>query len=392
MFKSFHLSLGLLLIPVLTMAQINNISYRLSFNPVTNLYDCYLHVNQGSAKKINERVQLNAQLTLVVPEGSEVEVAQSFMPLQNNQSYNGKTPMNWSKANVVRKPAADPFHDYVSIVPQLSPASFYNDLHAGDQIRLFSIRVSHVANCGDDVQLFDNQLGLASTDVGMLGGDFRNGFTVGGIRQKYAKNEISVTPSLDVVKQILTKQGKEIYLEAVAEENQAYGPYTYEWQTPFGMTVTGKSFKIQKPSSMEYGTYQLIVTDTRGCKQMKSIEIKTDAATPVIELANGEKAQDNGFFSARPKQENIKPENVTIYPNPASSEFFINLNAEIGTKVDLILTDMSGRNVLKNIYSSVVYETNLNVHVPTDDLQSGAYNVIARINGKESMHKVFVVK
>lgn len=393
MVKSFHLALWLFVLPVLSIAQISNVSYRLSFNPVTNLYDVYLHVNEGNAKKVKERVQLNAQLTLLVPAGSEVEVAQSYMPLQDNQSYNGTKPMNWSKANAVKKPASDPFHDYVSIVPQLSPASFYNDLHAGDQVKLFSLRISHVANCGDDVRLYNNAQDPASTEVGMAGGDFSNGFTLGGVRQKYTQNEATVTPAIDVIEQILVNTKKGIHIEAVSTEDGKFGPYTYEWRTPFNMPINGKTFRIENPSMSEYGEYQLIVTDARGCKQMKTVEVKTDAANPVHELANGEK--NNGqpqFMENKENGQNVAASQVTIYPNPASSEFFINLETEIGTKIDLLLTDASGRNIVKNIVSTVAYETNLNVHVPADDLQPGAYMVLARMNGKESAHKVIIVK
>lgn len=393
MVKSFHLALWLFILPVLSVAQITNVSYRLSFNPVTNLYDVYLHVNEGSAKKVKERVQLNAQLTLLVPAGSEVEVTQSYMPLQDNQSYEGTKPMNWGKANVVKKPASDPFHDYVSIVPQLSPASFYNDLHAGDQVKLFSLRISHVANCGDDVRLYNNAQDPASTEVGMAGGDFSNGFTLGGVRQKYTRNEAMVTPAIEIVEKIIMQTKKEINLQVVTVENPSFGPYAYEWHSPSGNVIQGKSLFIQKPSFADYGMYQLFVTDARGCKQMKTVEVKTNAATPNHELANGEKNTGQPQFMENKENGYIAANNlVTIYPNPASSEFFINLETEIGTKIDLLLTDASGRNIVKNIVSTVAYETNLNVHVPADDLQPGAYMVLARMNGKESAHKVIIVK
>ena len=393
MVKSFHLALWLLFLPVFISAQISDVSYRLSFNPVTNLYDVYLHVNEGSAKQVKERVQLNAQLTLLVPAGSEVEVARSYMPLQDNQFYTGTKPMNWGKANVVKKPASDPFHDYVSIVPQLSPASFYNDLHAGDQVKLFSLRISHVANCGDDVRLYNNAQDPSSIEVGMAGGDFSNGFTMGGVRQKYTQNEATVTPAIDVIKDISSNTKNEIRLEAISVENAAFGPYTYEWHMPDGQAKSGKSLQIQKPSISDYGAYKLVVTDARGCKQVKTVEVKTDASQPVHELANGEKNIGQLQFMENKENGQVTTSNlVTIYPNPASSEFFINLETAIGTKIDLLLTDASGRNIVKNIVSTVAYETNLNVHVPADDLQPGAYMVLARMNGKESVHKVIIVK
>lgn len=393
MFKFLSLAVWLFILPVFSLAQINNVSYRLSFNPATNLYDVYLHVNEGSAKKVKERVQLNAQLTLLVPEGSDVEVAQNHMPLQDNQSYNGTKPMPWNKANVVKSPASDPSHDYISIVPQLSPVSFYNDLKAGDQVKLFSLRISHVANCGNDVRLYNNTADPVSTDPGMAGGDFSNGFTLGSTKQKYSTNEAMVTPAIDIVNDIVVRSKKGIFMEAMATEANQFGPYTYEWRTPSDRLISGKSFRIENPSMNEYGSYQLIVTDARGCMQMKTVDVKTDASTPVRELAFGDKNQLNPLFIENKEKSQVATNSkVTIYPNPASSEFFINLETEVGTKIELLLSDASGRNIVKNIVSTQAYETNLNVHVPADNLQPGSYVVLARINGVETSHKVIIVR
>lgn len=392
-FKSILLVPVILFLPVFITAQITSTSYGLSFNPVTNQYDVYLHINEGNARKVKDRVQLNAQLTLLVPVGSEVEIAQSYMPLQLNQLYNGTNPMQWNKANVIKKPASDPFHDYISIVPQLSPVSFYNDLKAGDQVKLFSLQISHVANCGSDVRLYNNDEDLISTDIGMAGGDFSNGFTMGNTSQKYTSNEVMVTPAIDIVKDIVVRSKKGIFLEAIATEENKFGPYTYEWRTPLNMTINGKSVKIENPSTNEYGSYQMIVTDARGCMQIKTVDVKSDAAIATHEMVFGEKNKLNPP-SMENKETGQFPINngLTIYPNPAFSEFFINLQTEIGTKIDIQLTDASGRNILKNIVSTKAYETSMNVHVPTDDLQPGVYTVLAKINGNNIDHKVIIVK
>lgn len=389
MVKFFYTALCLLLLPVFSSAQVQNVSYRLSFDPITNLYDCYLHVNSGTAKKLTERVQLNAQLTFLVPTGSQVDIAQSYMPLQDNQNYTGTKPMNWTKANVVAKPASDPFYDYVSVVPQLSPASFYNDLKAGEQVKLFSLKISHTDHCGDDVKLFENGQDLSSTDIGMKGADFRNGFTLGNVKQKYAKNETTVTPALDVVKDIKVDAKKDIVFEVVSLENAQYGPYHYAWNTPSGNTIESKNIHIQKPSFQEYGTYQLVVTDSRGCKQFKNVEVKTNATATSQTWADGNIAQEEVTVNRNAESGSEK---VTIYPNPASHHFFINLETEIGTKVDLILTDQSGRNILKTIYAATSNQKNLNIQVSTDNLPAGMYNVLARMNGQESLHRVIIVK
>lgn len=389
MVKCLYPTLFLLFLPLLSSAQIKNVSYRLDFDPSTNLYDCYLHVNEGKTSKLMDRVQLNAQLTFLIPTGASVEVAKNYMPLQDNQKFDGTKPMHWTKANVITKPASDPFHDYVSVVPQLSPTSFYNELKAGDKIKLFSLKINHVDHCGDDIKLFDNKNDLLSTEIGMNGADFRNGFTIGGIQQKYSKNEATITPALDIIQEIKVSVKNGIKVDVTANEDAQYAPYAYEWTTPFGVPVEGKNLKISKPSFAEFGTYQLMVTDVRGCKQLKTVEIQSDATTPVQTWADG---NTNQAPESLARNNGEVAQNVTIYPNPASHVFFINLETEIGTKVDLILTDLSGRSVLKTIYSAASTQRNLNIQVPTDDLTAGMYNVLARINGKESLHKVIIVK
>src|SRR5690606_38140452 len=119
-----------------------------------------------------------------------------------------------------------------------------------------------------------------------------------------------------------------------------------------------KNFNIQRPSAYEFGVYQLVVTDNRGCKQFKSVDIKSDAAVATQTWADGNISQ-NEVVTNRNQQHEMA-DKVTIYPNPASHMFYINLETEIGTKVDLILTDQSGRNVLKTIYAATSNEKNLN--------------------------------
>ena len=109
-------------------------------------------------------------------------------------------------------------------------------------------------------------------------------------------------------------------------------------------------------------------------------------------LDNGENPKDVSIFTNTRGNYNSLQDAVNIYPNPASNEFFINVETEVGTKVDIILTDLNGRSILKNIASTIAYQPNLNVQVDASDLTAGAYMVITRMNGKEDAQKVIIVK
>ncbi|MBK9152565.1 MAG: hypothetical protein IPM26_16985 [Saprospiraceae bacterium] len=123
-------------------AQVTAVKYQLRFNPTNCRWDAYLIIVSGTAVSAPQRAQFNAQFSVVVPTGSNVSVAQNFMPLQNNQTYTGTTPLVWVKSSTVVAPAAEPQSDFISITPTLSPTSFYNNLAPGDSVRLFSLNIT----------------------------------------------------------------------------------------------------------------------------------------------------------------------------------------------------------------------------------------------------------
>nr|HMU04104.1 hypothetical protein [Saprospiraceae bacterium] len=58
----------------------------------TCLYDCCLIVMSGSATSPIQRAQFGSQYSVVVPTGTQVQIAQLHNPIQNNQFYNGTVP------------------------------------------------------------------------------------------------------------------------------------------------------------------------------------------------------------------------------------------------------------------------------------------------------------
>jgi hypothetical protein len=90
--------------------------------------------------------------------------------------------------------SAAPQSDFHSITPTLSPAAFYNNLTAGDSIRLFSLSISPVTNCGSGIYIYRNGIDPGSSAPGMGGGDFNNGFTMGSANQLYTGNITQLNP------------------------------------------------------------------------------------------------------------------------------------------------------------------------------------------------------
>jgi len=370
-------------------AQIKGISYQLSFNDKTNLFDCYLVVKKGQAVSPRERIQFNAQITLIVPTGSKLKIIQTYMPLQNNRTYNGDKPMQWSIANSSLKPDADRTHDYISIIPLLTPTAYYNNLQEGDKVKLFSADISPVTNCGADVRLFQNNADLSSAARGLGGGDYSNGFTMGGVEQKYAGNEVQISPDLDVIDHLdFTNTRKANKINLSLKPDALFGPFTYNWTGPEAFSSKSGNVDFDNSAAFASGLYHVEVTDSRGCKQNKSIEVKNVNPQP-NKLAVIDVTEPINIVNSRI---NLTKENVQIFPNPAINYFTIQIEGENGTNVAVDIRDMSGRVVRKNVINSVVQNNKIESNIQLDDFTPGIYNVTVSMKENVTTHKLIVVK
>jgi Secretion system C-terminal sorting domain/Bacterial Ig-like domain (group 2) len=170
-------------------AQVNKVQYQLRYNAVDTTYDMYLIVHEGSAKNPTDRTQFNAQISLLVPSATKLEITKLYMPLIDNFNYNGMTPLKWLIINTVSSPISMPKYDFISIVPQLAlSTSRYNDLQEGDSVRLFSVRANPMPSCLSEIRLYENGKDPISSAPGMQGGDFSQAFTIGSIIAKFDKN------------------------------------------------------------------------------------------------------------------------------------------------------------------------------------------------------------
>ena len=170
--------------------QVTSVDYLMKYNCDTDQYDVSLVILAGSATTIPQRAQFNSQVSLVVPTGETVMITDLYMPIQNNQQYDGTVPMTWSLGSPVLSPAAQPESDFYGVTPVLSPASFYNDLHTGDIVPLFSFLAGESGEYDERIRFYNNGSDPVDTDPGMNGGNFSNGFTIGGATQVYNGNQV----------------------------------------------------------------------------------------------------------------------------------------------------------------------------------------------------------
>lgn len=177
--------LSLVLSAVHVHTQVTSVQYAILLNSNTNLFDCFISVEKGQASTVRDRVQFNAQYSLIIPTGADVKIESCYMPLINNQNYSGDQPIKWDITSRLTSPAVTPGFDYYGITPTLAPAGFYNELERGDLVKLFSLKIEGEDIDFDKVRIFDNELDPKSHETGMLNGDFSNGFTMGGYHQLY---------------------------------------------------------------------------------------------------------------------------------------------------------------------------------------------------------------
>lgn len=167
----------------ISYTQVESVDFLMKYNCETNQYDVKLVILEGEATSIPQRAQFNSQISVVVPTGENLVVTDHIMPIQNNQFYDGDTPLLWTVGTPEISPAIQPENDFYGITPTLSPASFYHDLQAGDVVTLFSITVGESGQYDESVRFFKN--GVDPDESNMGGGDFSNGFTMGGAQQLF---------------------------------------------------------------------------------------------------------------------------------------------------------------------------------------------------------------
>lgn len=170
-------SLLLLIILLLScpfFAQIKGVKYMMKSGFYSNTFDVYIVITDGSATSNVHRSQFNAQISIVTPKEVDQLTITNYMPLQGNVNYSSTTPTVWIASLVSKAPSVDPEHSYFSIVPFLSPSSQYNNLKAGDVIKLFSFK-TNLNVCYDEVRFYKN--GVDPNNL--FGADLTNGFTIG---------------------------------------------------------------------------------------------------------------------------------------------------------------------------------------------------------------------
>jgi hypothetical protein len=172
------------------------------------------------------------------------------------------------------------------------------------------------------------------------------------------------------------------------KQDAAYGPFTYAWSGPDHFTNNYKNLKFNSITPFTPGLYQVEVTDSRGCKQIRSIE----PSFKNMNLTHQTTDVDAGVIDPLTLRVNPVAESVQIYPNPAINFFTLSITGENGTEVAVDIRDMSGRMIRNNIVNTMIRNNKSESNINLQDIAPGIYNVTVDMKGKVSTHKLIVVK
>lgn len=363
-------------------SQIKSVDYSLRYNSESCLFDCYLIVNEGKAKSTISRAQFNSQISIVVPVTSFVFVVESFMPLKDNQTFRSAEPTSWEITNELEQPVGLEDSRIVSISPILAPAAFYDELEEGDEIKLFSFKVNPITNCADGVRLYDNQKDPKSNANGMVGADFRNGFTIGGVQQKYAGNAPNVMPTPPVFVSTNTKNGSGLNFEASNPKGSlCQQSLTYEFFGPKGKIGDLDAYLKLVRKQQDHGEYRVVAIDEIGCSsEFKFLPFgKLESEVTLI----GEEDSDNNFDEVFQS---------SIYPNPAQDIINLTVSGKKGSHVIGEFYDLDGKLVKSSVANFMLSGSEESIKIETG-LAPGIYNLALNIDENEVVnHKVIIIK
>ena len=411
-------------------AQVTYVRYLIEYNDLSSLYDCKIVIGSGSATTIPQRIQFNAQYSVVVPTGSQLNIQERHNPLEDNQSYNGTIPCMWYIAASEVSPIIQPANDFYSIVPNLETICLYNDLAIGDTITLFSLSVD-VDPCENAIRPFENGVDLNNKSSGGILGDYSNGFTLGSISQIYGGNlstpygklqinepfEMCVGGSSSVYPSVVGIWGSDNPSVAAIDVNtgainalsggQAIISYTdgnTGCLSQFELTVfDAPTLSIVGEDELCIGEIIAITSSDEGTWTSNDPTIATiDNEGHVTAVSHGQTefiftsyvgcssaSEDITVLSASDPScivgiDELEVFDINVYPNPSRDLIFIESESEISS---VVIFDMNNQKVKASNFSKGIYKTQILI----EDLNQGFYHLSIRSNSKVVYKKIMIL-
>jgi hypothetical protein len=364
-------TISCLFIFTLMNGQINSASYKLKYNKKTSLYEAYLHIEKGSSDKRADLIQYNSQMSIFTPKGSQLKIEENSLPFTTNDSGE-EVISSWRVSNKIENVALVNNSTVYSINPKLSPTAYFKELKQGHTYKLFSFSVFPQPTCNDVVRLYDNINDHKNIISNYKGGNFKNAYTLGGVRQLY-DNATKIT-NVHEISEIVLVPLKESYDEGETVEilvENKIEEYNYFLSAGKGKKVMNELI-IENVKPELSGDYKITAVNDKGCKTDKdfSLNVKPLAIPEVV-----------------------KPivDKVSIYPNPVKDNLNIYLSTKETSVVSADIYDQSGRIIRRNIINEKNHKGEVTKSINLD-LSSGLYHVKMTINGVQTNHPFIVIE
>ena len=107
-------------------------------------------------------------------------------------------------------------------------------------------------------------------------------------------------------------------------------------------------------------------------------------------MSGGMKGQINVNVVSGISENSIRPFNFTVYPNPVSSDSWINVSVKTAGKISITVYDLNGR-IISHLIDQQLKAGELTIPFPINKLQKGTYIVQMR-TAKETLEKQILVQ
>lgn len=298
------LLISLILFVTSMHAQVFGVKYLIKYDAKKDYFDCFLLIANGFAKDVNDRTQFLSNVSIVVPTGTEFNVIQSYMPLVNNQNFNSNRVAKWNITTKVKKPASRPRFDFFSVTPDLTEEAHYNEMQAGDTIKLFSFALDTLVGCADGIRLFVDGIDPDANSDDFMNQDLRQKFALGGPANVYITNAILSYPALAGKDENACKGQTLTLFPAPSTKGSWYLPAS----NPFGASLNHSNFNTDKvifSPKAELGIYSVVYADSNSY-DIKCITITQPTAKIMVDSTSCEggfmtlNVSGNGSFAWSP--------------------------------------------------------------------------------------------
>lgn len=156
--------------------------------------------------------------------------------------------------------------------------------------------------------------------------------------------------------------------------------------TPINGVVNSVPSAVTEEDLISY-TFQYVIPQAYDSDQISVLGLILDGTTG--EILNGMERKISDFILVN-SNEVFDQDLARIYPNPFQNRFYMELNLDEATNVQLEVYNSLGQQVGYNNYGQVVGRTNL--HFDTQDLPAGMYTAFLRIGDKLTTKKITLAR